>query len=330
MATSDAVQVDVYPTPDAPVTTDITIENPAEVGLSADVDNVLWYDDEDALFPFGAGPDFPVYVDGTTTFWAETEAVNPGTMATGGKNDRDIENGQFHQNNGFWLVFDAYQNFTIQNLKVYANGLGARTITLVNANGTTIQSSTENMQDGENVVDVNFFVPAGEGYGLRVSSDNPQLWRDGIGSEQNYPYPIGDVGAITGTSVNGGNAQNYYYFFYDWTVSVDAVGCPSERVPLTVTVTNPVGVGQIEGLNGVEAFPVPTNGALNLELDLGAVQKDLTMELRDATGRLILSEQWKGQATGRRSLDLGAVAPGHYTVRLTDGEGQWRLPVIRE
>ena len=87
---------------------------------------------------------------------------------------------------------------------------------------------------------------------------------------------------------------------------------------------------RIEGLNGVEAFPVPTNGALNLELDLGAVQKNLTMELRDASGRLILSEQWKGQATGRRTLDLGAVAPGHYTVRLTDGEGQWRLPVIRE
>ena len=37
--------------------------------------------------------------------------------------------------------------------------------------------------------------------------------------------PLSDFGAITGTSVNGGNALNYYYFFYDWKVSVDAVGC---------------------------------------------------------------------------------------------------------
>ena len=54
------------------------------------------------------------------------------------------------------------------------------------------------------------------------------------------------------------------------------------------------------------------------------------MELRDASGRLVMSEQWMSQTTGRRVLDLGTVAPGHYTVRLTDGEGQWRLPVVRQ
>ena len=120
-------------------------------------------------------------------------------------------------------------------------------------------------------------MPAGSGYGLRRTDDNPQLWRDGIGSDPDYPYALGDFGAITGTSVNGANSQNYYYFFYDWTVSVDAVGCASERVPLTVTVTNPVGVGQIDGLEGVGAFPVPTTGELSLDLELGAEQKDLTM-----------------------------------------------------
>ena len=89
-------------------------------------------------------------------------------------------------------------------------------------------------------------------------------------------------------------------------------------------------VGQIDGLNGVSAFPVPTTGELSLDLDLGAELMDLTMELRDASGRLVMSEQWNGQATGRRVLDLSTVAPGHYTVRLTDGEGQWRLPVVRQ
>ena len=92
-------------------------------------------------------------------------------------------------------------------------------------------------------------------------------------------------------------------------MSVDAVGVLSERVPLTVTVTNPVGVGQIAGLNGVTAYLVPTSGALSLVLDLGAEQMDLTMEVRDASGRLVASEQWNGQTTGRRVLDLGLWRP---------------------
>ena len=326
---SEEIEINVYSIPSAPTTTDFTIEDPAEVALSADGENLLWYDAEDALFPIGAGPDYPVYVGQTTTFYVSSESINDGTEATGAKNERDLDNGQFHQNNGFWLVFDAYQNMTIESVKVYADGLGARTVALVAADGSTVQASTVNMQDGENTIDLNFFVPAGEGYGLRVSSDAPQLWRDGIGSNPEYPYALGDVGAITGTSVNGANSQNYYYFFYDWKVSVDAVGCASERVPLTVTVTNSVGVGSIDGLAAVSAFPNPTAGALTLDLDLGATTLDLNVAILDAQGRSVHTAQWNGQTTGRRQLDLTALAPGHYTVRLTDGQGQWRLPVLR-
>jgi hypothetical protein len=107
------------------------------------------------------------------------------------------------------------------------------------------------------------------------------------------------------------------------------VGCASARTPLTVTVTNPVGVGEIVGLNTVEAYPNPTAGALALDLDLGANVLDLQVDVLDLQGRAVQSATWSGQATGRRNLDLGNLAPGHYTVRLTDGTGQWRLPVVR-
>ena len=327
---SEEIVVDVYPIPEAPSTEDFTIVDPAEVNLNATGDNLLWYENEDDVLPFGAGADVPVFVGATTTFWVETESVNPGTDGTGGKSARDEDNGQHHPNANFWLTFDAYQGMTIESVVVYAADAGPRSIALVNANGTELASTTVEVPEGESTVELGFFVPAGVDYGLRSTDDNPGLWRDGIGSDPEYPYALADFGAITGTSVNGANGQNYYYFFYDWKVSVDAVGCASERVPLTVTVTNPVGVGQIAGLNGVAAYPVPTSGALSLDLDLGAEQMDLTMEVRDASGRLVVSEQWKGQTTGRRVLDLSTVAPGHYTVRLTDGEGQWRLPVVRQ
>lgn len=326
----EEIVVDVYPIPAAPTTEDVTIENPAEVNLNATGDNLLWYENADDIVPFGAGADVPVFVGATTTFWVESESSNPGTEGTGGKDDRDEDNGQYHPNSSFWLTFDAYQGMTLESVVVYAEDAGNRTIALVNDNGTELESITVNVPAGESTVDLGFYVPAGADYGLRSTDDNPGLWRDGIGSDPEYPYALADFGAITGTSVNGANGQNYYYFFYDWTVTVDAVGCASERVPLTVTVTNPVGVGSIDGLNDVTAFPVPTAGVLNLDLDLGARQLDLQMEVRDASGRVVMSETWNGQPTGRRQVDLGGMAPGHYTVRLTDGEGQWRLPVLRQ
>ena len=72
--------------------------------------------------------------------------------------------------------------------------------------------------------------PAGEGLGLRSLDGNPQLWRDGQGSNLAFPFEIGDLATITSSSVNNpDNATNYYYFFYDWTVATQAV-----PVPLTV------------------------------------------------------------------------------------------------
>jgi len=325
----EEITVDVYPIPAAPTTEDFTIEYPAEVLLDASGENLLWYENEDDILPFDAGVDVPVSVGTTTTFWVESESANPGTVGVGAKSERDEENGQYHQNSGFWLVFDTYQGMTIESVRVYANGAGLRTVALINENGTELESLTVDVPDGESIIDLGFFVPAGSGYGLRSTDDNPQLWRDGLGSDPEYPYSLGDFGAITGTSVNGANSQNYYYFFYDWTVSVDAVGCASARVPLTVTVTNPVGVGTIDGLAAVEAFPNPTTGALTLDLDLGTTTLDLDVAIHDASGRTIHATNWSGQTTGQCQLDLTGLAPGLYTVRLTDGQGQWRLPVVR-
>jgi hypothetical protein len=68
---------------------------------------------------------------------------------------------------------------------------------------------------------------------------------------------------------------------------------------------------------------------LQLDLDLGANVLDLNVAIMDLQGRSVQTAQWNAQTTGRRTLDLTDLAPGHYTVRLTDGTGQWRLPVVR-
>ncbi len=199
---SEDIVVDVYPNPEAPSTEDFTIVEPADVTLNAGGENLLWYEEENSNYPFATGPGVSAYVGATTTFWVEeSESANPGTSGTGAKASRDDLNGQHHQNAGFWLVFDAFQAMTIESVKVYANGAGTREIALVDANGAVLESTTVDLPEGESTVDLGFYVVAGEGFGLRSLDDNPQLWRDGIGSEQTYPYALGDFGEITGTSV---------------------------------------------------------------------------------------------------------------------------------
>ena len=73
----------------------------------------------------------------------------------------------------------------------------------------------------------------------------------------------------------------------------------------------------------------PTQRGETVMLDLGANVLDLNVAILDLQGRTLQSTNWSGQTSGQRTLDLTALAPGHYTVRLTDGTGQWRLPVVR-
>jgi hypothetical protein len=51
-----------------------------------------------------------------------------------------------------------------------------------------------------------------------------------------YPYPIGTVGSITGST--GGST--FYYYLYDWVVYTDPVVATSARTMVTATVTNGV------------------------------------------------------------------------------------------
>ena len=62
------------------LTEDFTIVDPADVALNATGDNLLWYEPEGDIVPFGAGPDVTTYTwRPTTTFWVESESANDGT-----------------------------------------------------------------------------------------------------------------------------------------------------------------------------------------------------------------------------------------------------------
>ena len=238
-----------------------------------------------------------------------------GTEAGGGRQEMHAI-GQYNNNTSRFLMFDAYQDFTIETVKVFANGEAERTIALVDSDENIIQETTVLIPHGEQIVELGFDVLAGADYGLRCTGNNVQLWRDGNGSNPDFPYPLGDMGAITKTSIPLTNALNFYFFFYDWQISSDETICSSERVPVVVDVIS--SVGDIEDVNGINIFPVPANDILNVELDLlGNV--NLVATLYDSTGRIISIDNWVNVSSGVQTLDVSNCSSGMYTINITDG-----------
>lgn len=237
VSTSDALAITTLNSPPTPMVADVELAAPGSADLFWNGENVQWYDAIDALTPLATGDNFttPVVSD-VQTFWLDDFAVNGGTPFSGGKTSYDANNGQYHTNSGYWLLFDANEDIYLDSVKVYAGNTGDRTIEVIDELGASVVSLTVSIPAGESYVPLGFFIPQGTGYGLRTTDNNPQLWREAPPATMSYPYEIGTLATITSSSIVGANATAYYYFFYDWHVSTESTICTTERVAVTVTV----------------------------------------------------------------------------------------------
>jgi choice-of-anchor B domain-containing protein len=157
-----------------------------------------------------------------------------GDPASGGLSQTQV--GQYHDNSNFFNIIELYQPVTLVSAKVFANGAGPRTLALFSPDGDVLMTEVVDIPDGESIVEFGWDVGPGS-VGLGSLSNDPQLWRDDLNSDINYPYEIGDYGAITGTNIQGDNEFNYYYFFYDVTLApqgptVNSGGYPCDNVEL--------------------------------------------------------------------------------------------------
>ena len=323
---SEDVVIEVFESPVTPEVEDSSIPTPASTTLDFSGNELHWYDSETATNPVFIGNNFETPVlNETTTFWVE-DVINHGLETAMGGSSQQSE-GQYHNNSNYWLRFDAYEPIIIQSVKVFANGEGDRSIAVIDDAGNTLDEVTVNIPDGESTVTLELEAPAGTGMGLRSNGGNPQLWRDGQGSDLDFPYAIGDLATITSTSVsNPNNATSYYYFFYDWTVTTQGVACASDRVPVTVTV-EVSGVDDITVLEGaLRVHPNPSEGIVRLdwsEFGFGAV----TCEVIDMSGRILYSVQANGAAE-LGVLDLNELPRGVHILKLTGAENSATARIV--
>ncbi len=323
--TSELVSVTVLPSPSAPVVSNVEIV-PSETATFEGADaNLNWYANEDDTTPLFTGEDFTTdALDLTTSYWVEAFNSAGGDIEFGGRFSNDGD-GVFHNNSIRWLEFDAFEDMTLVSVKVYANGEANRTIELIDENGNVLDSVTALVPDGESRVDLNFEVAEGAGYGLRCADGDPQLFRNAPPAMVDYPYALGSLGEITNSTATGDNALAYYYFFYDWEVASAITTCVSDRVEVTAIVS---GVEEIEGLNRFEVYPNPSEGILNVALDLQTAEM-VQLDVLDITGRTVMSfNESANSGVNNMVYDLSAASAGVYQLRLMIDNKATSLQVI--
>jgi len=312
-ASSSTIEVIVIPGPVAPVVNDVTLPTAGSANLTGNIDELNWYLGENDSDPAGTGISFSTpFNSSTTQYWVESFIQYGGAQGDGGK-ESDSGNGQFHQNSNFWLIFNANEDLIIRTVKVYAEEAGSRNIEVIDSSGDVITQGNFVIAEGEQTVQLDFFVPAGNGYGLRTTG-NPQLWRNGDGVDISYPYDLDGLGTIVSSSVTGSNSLNFYYFFYAWTVETPLTICYSPRVPVTVTVT---GINEIEGLESLNVYPVPAGDFINIEVN-SEISASLNTQITDLTGRAVLTDRLviSSGAKTTHSIDISAFAAGVYMLTL--------------
>ena len=132
----------------------------------------------------------------------------------------------------------------LESVEVHSEQGGDQTVEILDANDNLVHVVTQTVVPGQSVLVLNAELPAGEDYQIRSGNEEPFLWRDDNGADVNFPYEVGGLASITGTTIFGENEFTYYYFFYNWTMS-SLHPCLSERVEFTVDVQ---GVDRIQEL----------------------------------------------------------------------------------
>ncbi len=114
----------------------------------------------------------------------------------------------------------------------------------------------------------------------------------------------------------------------DYSVTVtDALGC-SETLEVEVDLIAVATSDPEDLLAGLQAFPNPTDGRINLQLELPG-PLPLSLEVYDGSGRRIDRRNLGQNSTLNSFVELSEMAPGLYLIRVRAGEATRTVRVIK-
>jgi hypothetical protein len=223
----------------------------------------------------------------STVYYASS--VNS-TAAEVGAEDMNIGFGGAINQFDAGLEFNVQRELILDTVFVYPASAGNVKINLLNAAGAVIATKTVAVTtpNVKTAIPLNFRIAAGNNYKLNsLGSTVSALFRNTNGAI--YPYQIPQALSITGGTFGVGP---FYYFFYDWQVTV--LECESRRVAVPVTV-NPK--------------PIVNLGADIRDCNGGPVTLDA------ANAGLGYAYQW---SQGASSQTISATSSGKFWVKVTN------------
>lgn len=125
------------------------------------------------------------------------------------------------------LVFNAYANFALKSVKVFAEKSGVRIVQLKDERGNVQQKVFPLNSAGEHRLDLDFEVQPGSDYQLLMTVG------DGLAvttNDTSFPHRVDNIMEITRST---GTVATFYAYFYDWEVEFDYV-CGRVAVPIQV------------------------------------------------------------------------------------------------
>jgi hypothetical protein len=277
--------------------------------LSATGNSIHWFNS--SMVEVGIGPTFTTpSLTGTTSFYAQDFSSVTPIADQVGPNDNSIGGGGILNDNSRYLIFDVAQPIIINSVKVFSTTTaGNRTIMVLDQGGNMVQGGTFFIDNtGEQIIPVNFSVPAGSDYEMRVTSTIVDLYRNNAGVT--YPYVDG-TGTVTITGSQAG--AGFYYYFYDWQISVEGSQCPGPQAMITVNVDPCLGVDEnTDMLSRMNIYPNPNDGLFTFNLDMPGTA-DFVLTVTDILGKNIYSKSQE-RITGMYSenIDLKGVDAGIY------------------
>lgn len=290
----------------APTSNDEVVCSGQSATLSATGNSIHWFNS--SMVEVGVGSTFitPSLTANAQYFAQDYSSVAP-ILDEVGPNDNTIGTGGILNSTAQYLYFDASQNVVINSVKVFSNAASNRTIMVLDAAGNMVQGGTFFIDAGEQIVPVNFSVPVGSGYEMRLTSANGELYRNNSGVS--FPYVDG-TGAVT---ITGSTSTGFYYWFYDWQISIEGSQCPGPTTLVNVVVDPCLGIDEnADMLSRMNIYPNPNDGLFTFNLDLPGTA-DFVFTVSDVLGKNIYSKSQE-RITGMYSenINLKGVDAGIY------------------
>jgi len=203
------------------------------LNLSATGSNTInWYTAQTGGSSVNTGTTYAPNLSTTTKYYVESSTSGPTQKV--GATDNSLTGGYYSASTSTdrGLKFDVLAACTIKSIKVYAKGAGNRQFDVLDNAGTVVKTKTVAVPDGESRVALDFDLPTGTQYYIKMGGSLIDLYRSNDGNAT-YPYTLSGLLTIT-ESDYAATTAGCYYFFYDWEVQTG--GCSSPRVEVIATI----------------------------------------------------------------------------------------------